>query len=231
MLLIKPCSAQKESQYSLWRMPIAALWLFPGALRSPRTEHRDCSDLLSFTPQCMACLSVLVLRGSAPSYQFFSSFFFPSRSPPSASSLLAHGAFFPCVLGDLCLLLIVPGKLFAEISASVRWKCLPPENGGICFSWAPRGSSRPGLPRPNAELEADWTTQATQPRWQVHVRPGLPAFLLYQEWSLWRSLHFWFTLTVSNRRSVAFDFGSPHLLNLLEWKFFPGLTSALLCLL
>lgn len=199
--------------------------------RSPLSEDR--APWLQWPPELYSPVhGMLVCPGAQGlSSQLPVLFFFPSRSPPSASSLLAHGAFFPCVLGDLCLLLIVPGKLFAEISASVRWKCLPPENGGICFSWAPRGSSRPGLPRPNAELEADWTTQATQPRWQVHVRPGLPAFLLYQEWSLWRSLHFWFTLTVSNRRSVAFDFGSPHLLNLLEWKFFPGLTSALLCLL
>lgn len=78
-------------------MPIAALWLFPGALRSPRTEHRDCSDLLRFTPQCMACLSVLVLRGSAPSYQFFSSFL-PALHLPRLLFLLMVPSFLVCLV-------------------------------------------------------------------------------------------------------------------------------------
>ena len=196
---------------------------------SPRTEQHDCRDPLSFTPQRMARFSVLVLRNLARSYQFFSFLFsFPLSSssppscplsPPSASSLLAHRAFFPCVLGDLRLLLIVSGKLFAEISSSVRWKCLPPENIGICFSWAPWGSSHLGPPKPNSELEANWTTQVTQPRWQVHVRPGLPALLLHQEWSLRCSLHFGVALTVSSRRSVAFHFDSPHLFFFLNFFF------------
>ena len=158
---MKPCCPQKKPQHSPCRMLIAPLWL------STPSEDRAAGEPCLPEPRSPGpCL--VVCPGARKRRFKFSPFFLPHRlSPPPPScppfplpSLfsLAHGASFPCVLGDLCLLLIVFGKIICRNQLEHKMK----ENTGVCSSPVPGGASPLGPPEPSSELEAIWTTQAMQ---------------------------------------------------------------------
>lgn len=201
---MKPCCPQKKPQHSPYRMLIASLWL------STPSEGRAAGEPC-LVPRGPVWLSVLVLRNVADRFKF-SPFFLPHRlSPPPPPSCplfplpsvfsLAHGASFPCVLGDLCLLLIIFGKIICRNQLEHKMK----ENTGVCFSPISGGTSPLGPPRPILSLRLPGP-----PRPCRETRPSEPCVTTWLAftpgvWPFWCSLHFCFILTVSTR-SVALDF-------------------------
>lgn len=137
--------------------------------------------------------------------------------------VLAHGTFFPCLLCYLPLLLAVFGKLFVEISWSLRWECLSPENISACFSWAASGSSSVGPTQTKFWVEGELSHSGSATR-VVDAQETCSPLIYFHPESGAFGVSFWFSLHIYIGRSVGFGFCSPHLLSLVK-------QSSVLCLL
>lgn len=207
MLVYKTCCPQKKPLHSPCRMLIAPR----GSPLPPRTGPQGIHASLSLVPQGPAWLSVLVLWNVAHRFKFSPLFLPHCLSPPPPPSCplfllplsppwLTVPPFPMCSAIFICCWLYLE-KLFAEISLSIRWKrtlvFVLARSLEAPLPWAhlsPGLSLRlPGPPRPCSETGPYETCVTT---WLAFT-PGV--------WPFWCSLHFCFTPTVSNRRSVALD--------------------------